>query len=213
MKNQEILVLFDLDGTLTEIHSPWKYLLEKTNNWEQGKKNLEDFLEGRFDYQTFCNKDVDLLKKLTVKEFRSLLDEIPYRPNISKLIEYLKSKNSKIFIISAGFHYLAKKIAVKWDMDGFYANKLCITNGKLNGDVEIQVEWNNKDDIVRNLKRKLNFKGTTISFGDSGGDIGLFNESNISFACFNATEPTIKAATHHISDFKESIEILHKKFL
>lgn len=209
--NNDFLVLFDLDGTLTETSSPWKYLLEKVNKWEQGNKNLEDFLKGKFDYQTFCYKDTALFKGLKVEDYQSYLDKINYRPNVSLLVDYLKKINSQIWIISAGFYYLAQKTALKWELDGFYANMIKSNNGKLNGDIEIQVTafgQANKQHLAKQIKQKLNFSGTTISFGDTSGDLGLFEEADISFACFEATDVAIDKANYHITDFKDAITIL-----
>ena len=58
-------------------------------------------------------------------------------------------------------------------------------DGSLEDYGRFQVQMNGKGSIVKMLQRRLNIpKERTISIGDSAGDIGMFQESELSI-CFN----------------------------
>ncbi|MFX0091988.1 MAG: HAD family hydrolase [Candidatus Hodarchaeota archaeon] len=218
-RKYEYLVLFDLDGTLTTVHSPWRYLLKKQGVWKtQGHKNVQDFLNGRIpgtieeQYLEFCLRDAALLKGLPQSQYRSLLDQIPYREKIDLLMTTIQQLNARTVIISAGFAYLAQKTCHKYGIDDYFANDLLFTDGFLNGLVKVQVGWYGKRSIVQTLKSAYNLDSDhVITFGDGSTDIGMFEEAKYSFACFNASESAITSAKYHILDFEDAINILQSQ--
>ena len=48
-------VIFDLDGTLTNIPSPWRYVHERLGLWQDTACGyLDEWLSGKISYEEFC---------------------------------------------------------------------------------------------------------------------------------------------------------------
>src|SRR5689334_13230519 len=70
-------VIFDLDGTLTKIPSPWQYVHERLGVWEtKACSYLEEWLSGKICYEEFCQRDTSLWNGRSIGEIHSYLDEI-----------------------------------------------------------------------------------------------------------------------------------------
>ena len=54
-------VIFDLDGTLTNIPSPWRYVHERLGLWQDTACGyLDEWLSGKISYEEFCRRDTNL---------------------------------------------------------------------------------------------------------------------------------------------------------
>src|SRR3990172_4424343 len=104
-------VIFDLDGTLTKVPSPWRYVHERLGVWETTAcAYLDEGLAGRITYEEFCRRDTRLWNGRPVSEIESLLDEIDWNPHVSFIARRLMDAKVPSIIISSGFHYVARKI-------------------------------------------------------------------------------------------------------
>ena len=120
-------VIFDLDGTLTRIPSPWQYVHERLGVWENTAcGHLDEWLSGRISYNEFCQRDTDLWKGRTVEEIHALLDEINFNRHVPAVVGRLVAARIPSIIISSGFHYVAAKIQAQcaWQPLLIYANEL-----------------------------------------------------------------------------------------
>ena len=76
-------VIFDLDGTLTRVPSPWQYIHERLGVWESTAcYHLEQWLSGKISYEEFCRRDTDLWNGRPVEEIYSYLDEIVWNRHV-----------------------------------------------------------------------------------------------------------------------------------
>jgi phosphoserine phosphatase len=120
-------VIFDLDGTLTRIPSPWQYVHERLGVWESTAcHHLQEWLSGRIGYQEFCQRDASLWNGCTVDEIHSYLDEIEWNRHVPAVVERLVAERIPSVIISSGFKYVASKIQHQcgWEPLLIYANEL-----------------------------------------------------------------------------------------
>jgi len=120
-------VIFDLDGTLTRVPSPWQYVHERLGVWESTAcYHLEQWLSGQMSYEEFCRRDTDLWNGRTVEEIYSYLDEIVWNRHVPALVDKLVAERIPSVIISSGFKYVAAKIQEHcgWDPLLIYANEL-----------------------------------------------------------------------------------------
>ena len=211
------LAVFDLDGTLTTETSAWQYVLERTDKWEpEGRNNLDKFLRGILpgskddQYRQFCGMDAALLQGVKYNGFLRILGEIKFRPNIRPLITFLKTElAASVIIVSSGFQELAEAAQELYGVDRVYANKLGSENGLLDGTFIINVPWHGKREVLKTIKNGLNIERSQIlSFGDSSGDIEMFKESVLSFACFTSNREVLEYATHYLDDFSKAKEII-----
>ena len=120
-------VIFDLDGTLTRVPSPWQYVHERLGVWESTAcYHLEQWLSGKISYEDFCRRDTDLWNGRSVEEICSYLDEIVWNRHVPAVVEKLVTSRIPSVIISSGFKYVASKIQEQcgWDPLLIYANEL-----------------------------------------------------------------------------------------
>jgi phosphoserine phosphatase len=120
-------VIFDLDGTLTMVPSPWRYVHERLGLWDNTACHyLDEWLGGRISYEEFCRRDTSLWNGRTVGEIHSFLDEIDVNRHVPAVVERLVARRIPSIIISSGFKYVAAKIQQRcgWDPLLIYANEL-----------------------------------------------------------------------------------------
>jgi phosphoserine phosphatase len=120
-------VIFDLDGTLTKIPSPWRYVHERLGVWENTACTyFEEWISGKISYEEFCQRDTSLWNGRSVDEIYSYLDEIELNRHVPAVVERLVAAKIPSIIISSGFKYVAAKIQQDhgWDPLIIYANEL-----------------------------------------------------------------------------------------
>jgi phosphoserine phosphatase len=156
-------VIFDLDGTLTRVPSPWQYVHERLGVWENTAcYHFEQWLSGKITYEQFCRRDTDLWNGRTVDEIYSYLDEIVWNRHVPAVVEKLVTARIPSVIISSGFKYVASKIQEQcaWDPLLIYANELI--DGPM---VRINVSGDLQSPISKKAlaERALAMVGSTMS--------------------------------------------------
>jgi phosphoserine phosphatase len=120
-------VIFDLDGTLTRIPSPWRYVHEWLGVWEtQACDYFDEWMSGKISYEEFCRRDTSLWDGRSVDEIHSYLDEIEWNRHVPAIVESLVAARVPSIIISSGFKYVATKLQREhgWDPLIIHANEL-----------------------------------------------------------------------------------------
>ena len=167
--------IFDLDGTLTKIPSPWRHVHERLGVWESiAYAHLDRWLEGRLTYEEFCTLDTSLWSGKSVDEIYGYLDEIEFNRHVPEIVRLLVSKRIPSIIISSGFHYVASKLQRQcgWEPLIIYANEL--TEGPT---VRINVSGDFASPISKRAlaQRSLDIVGSrmseTLAVSDSPHDL------------------------------------------
>jgi HAD superfamily phosphoserine phosphatase-like hydrolase len=209
LPEKQLIIVTDLDGTLTTHQSSWQFVLEHLNLWnDYGKKNLELFLNNEIDYDEFIRLDVESMKGTSYDTFLSIIYQIPFRSGLIELFNYLKAFNTKNIILSSGLKDLAIRLSKIIPVDEIYANELFVSNNKLNGHYSKKVGWDEKGKIMKQIKNTYK-NGIIIGFGDSTGDLPIFKLSDISFACLNH-ENNLISADYIIFELQEAIPIINE---
>jgi len=188
------LALFDLDGTLTTEKSAWEYIHRRLGVWDgYAEKFQEAFHRGEIDYDRFCELDAKIWKGMKVSVMERIVKEIPLHEGIEDLLGYLSSKGIKLGIISSGLSFLSDLVKEKYGFDYAVANELGVANGILNGEVKINVHYDQKGEWVQEAMRRFNtHKEEIMAIGDSTGDIQMFRMAGLSIA-FNSLSPKLEA--------------------
>lgn len=108
------LVLLDLDGTLTPVRSPWRYVYERLGIWDSlGEPILARYQSGEIDYATFCRLDVEAWENADadLDTVLHILDEIPFPAQSLAFLETLVDEKYSITIVSTGFERVAENLA------------------------------------------------------------------------------------------------------
>ena len=205
------LVIFDMDGVLTDILSSWKHIHDyfKTSN----EKSVNAYLKGEFDDAEFIRRDAALWQKngkpVKKEKIVEILSEVPLMDGAREVISYLKDKGIKTAIISAGLDILAERVAKELNIDYVYSNGIKTNEqGYLDGEAIVGVKLIYKDENVVKLSNQLNIPLNKIAaIGNSCFDIPMFEVSGLGIA-FNPEDECVKEAADLIVYGKDVSKIL-----
>ncbi len=209
------LVVLDVDGTLTKVRSSWQYLHEKLGIWDSNAERYQGmFRRGEINYHKFCELDAGLWAGIALEDVEALIDTIQYRDHIEEFFASLKGKGIKVALVSTGIYFLVNRVNGDFDLDYAFSNHLLHDGDHLTGRVKVEVDWDDKPKIVRRLKRELGVKKEDVAvFGDSDGDLGMFDAGGICIAV-EPSSCSLKGKAHHIladGDLREGARILREE--
>jgi phosphoserine phosphatase len=187
-KGQFKLVIFDLDGTLTQERSIWEYIHKQLGKWYGFAEEYQNlFLAGKISYEEFCERDALVWQGMRVEELLEIAQTVPFHPGVDELINFLKQKGLKLLMVSSGLSILTNWVHQKYGFDYSVSNDLLHENGILTGKVKIQVYFDKKAEWVRKILNQFEGKPEeVIVVGDSRGDIDMFQMVGFSIA-FNSS--------------------------
>ena len=187
-KGQFKLVIFDLDGTLTQERSIWEYIHKKLGKWYGFAEEYQDlFLAGKISYKEFCERDAHVWKGMKLEELLEIVKAVPFHPGVNELINFLKQKGLNLSMVSSGLSLLTNWVHQRYGFDYSVSNNLLHENGVLTGKVKIQVYFDKKAEWVRKILNQFEVKPEeVIAVGDSRGDIDMFQMVGFSIA-FNSS--------------------------
>ncbi len=178
LKNIKLMV-FDMDGVLLKNRNSWDVIINraiKNNNYNDYNR-----MEYTFDYiykNNIPENYYNNLKDYNIKKYLNIND---MSDNINNTVEYLKSKNIKTAIVSAGSHCFAEYLSDLFGMDYFIGNKIDINKKIFIKNVDPAY----KDKNIKFIQKKFNVKmENTISIGDSFYDLSMKRSSKY-FIAFN----------------------------
>ncbi|OGP91405.1 MAG: hypothetical protein A2156_12190 [Deltaproteobacteria bacterium RBG_16_48_10] len=182
------LVIFDLDGTLTQERSIWEYIHKKLGKWYGFAENYQkQFLAGKISYNQFCELDARVWKGMRVEDVREIAKAVPFHSGIDELIHYLKRKGLKLTLVSSGLSILSNWVHERYGFDYSISNDLLHEDGILTGKVKIQVHYDQKAEWVKRILKQFGVTPErSIAIGDSVGDLGMFQAVGFSIA-FNSS--------------------------
>ncbi|WP_297090311.1 HAD-IB family phosphatase [Thermococcus sp.] len=199
------LIAFDLEGTLVKSVSSWVELHKRFGTWEKGKEYAELFFSGKIDYVKWAELDASLWRGHTREEIMGWANSVEYMDGAKELIEFLRTNDFRIAILSSGLMCLAERIAGELGVDYVFANELVFDeNGVVTGKVKSLVDFKSKGVILRGLKNELRPE-LTVAVGDGYNDLSMFREADVSIA-INPHEGV--EGDHNVESLYEVMEIV-----
>ncbi len=202
MPNKYDLACFDMDGTLTNIRSTWKWIHQclGTEN-EQGYK---DFVNQKITEEEFMRSDISTWKcvkpDLCMQDLVKIFQQTPLVEGIQETVASLQDCGMRCVIVSGGIDIAARMLANEFGFDDCVADSLKIDgDGKLTGEGVKIVDLADKGVWVRKyIERYGTTPERTVSIGNSFTDIPMFKNSGLSIAFNPLDEYTSAAATYTI---------------
>ncbi len=192
-------VVFDVDGTLTKVGSPWQYLHERLGTWTgRGERHLRDFQEGRIDYDTFARLDAEAWRGVRRGEMRRLVKEIEWRPGVLDTLLAQKTAGRKIALLSSGLTLITDRVQDEFGdiADFVLANEVLFRFGRATGRVAVRVPWKGKAEALDQVVKALGVPPERMAHvGDGSGDIPVFRRVALSVATVDAPEEVKQAAS------------------
>jgi len=205
------LVIFDMDGVLTDIISSWKYIHDYFNT--SNDRSVNDYLQGKIDDEEFIKRDADLWqengKPVKREKIVEILSDVHLMRGAEKCISFLQDNRIKTAIISAGLDILAERVAEELGIDYVYSNGIKTDEkGYLNGDAIVGVRLIYKEETVEKLANQLNIPFERIAaVGNSCFDIPMFEIAGLGIA-FNPEDECVKEAADIIVENKDVSSII-----
>lgn len=196
-------VVFDVDGTLTKVGSPWQFLHEKLGTWQGlGERHLQDYQAGRIDYDTFARLDAQAWKGVRRAQMLRLVREIPWRPGVLDTLLALKAGGRKIALLSSGLTLVTDRVQHEFGdiADFVLANEVLFRFGRATGRVAVRVPWAGKGEALDLVVAALGVPPERMAHvGDGSGDIPVFRRVALGVATIDAPEEVRGAAQFVLS--------------
>lgn len=205
------LVIFDLDGTLTQERSVWEYIHKQLGKWYGFAEEYQNqFLAGEISYEEFCERDAQVWKGMKLENLLEIVKTVPFHPGVDELIDYLKQKGFILSMVSSGLSLLSNWVHEKYGFDYSVSNNLLHENGVLTGKVRIQVYYDKKAEWVEKILKQFGVKPEqVIAIGDSKGDMDMFQMVGFSIA-FNSSCSDLDRIANLCISSKNLVDIIRK---
>lgn len=189
------LIIFDIDGTLTNIENPWKYIHDYCNTWHENAAIYKDaFSSEHITYHEFCNLEVLHWKGLKLDRIYEIFKEVQAVKNLHKSLAELKILGFKLVAISSGLQFVPHILELEKYFDKVFHNEVFHKNGFLNGEVKIRVNHSKLDILDEYIKNKNINYDQIIFVGDGDNDVVLAKTVGYSIAFNSKSEKLNQAA-------------------
>ncbi|MFC1566437.1 HAD-IB family phosphatase [bacterium] len=194
------MVVFDVDGTLTNHDSSWRYIHEQINTWEnKAEQFLIVYKQGEIDYKTFCLEESKFWKGLNVDFVEEIFNNIKLIDNCVDVLLKFKNEQYKIALLSTGLQYIAKRISKQIEFDYVLTNQLLDDGLQLTGDVVLNVYDEQKHHMLSMIANKFGIGlNEVIYIGDGHNDIECAKIAGYSVGLNSSNEELANIVSHNV---------------
>lgn len=183
----------DFDGTITKNDSVNEFFEMYAPNWIDSEKL---WIEGKISSRENAIIQVGLLKNVSQQELEDYINSIEIDDYFLDFVDYVKSNNIKLTILSDGFDLFIKKILERYNLDiPFYANKLIYKNGDFS--IEFPFYNENCDKKAGMCKCQKVTESSFCYIGDGTSDLCIASKANLLFASKNLHKYCAKNLIKH----------------
>jgi HAD superfamily phosphoserine phosphatase-like hydrolase len=210
------IICFDVNGTLID-QSSWEIFTSGEKEAEQELKDLfNNYYNNKISLGDFWEKMALTLKKTGNANMGYICnhseDINTLKNGAEDLINYLKDKGYKIYLISCSIDIYLEKLTQKLNLNGFYAGTKFLFNEDgelLSIESECLKNKNFKEQKIREIAKNNNAEKEDIVFvGDGKNDIGAFEMTKKGIAIDSKVEELRNIAWKNIRELGEIKDIL-----
>ncbi|MBN2228867.1 MAG: HAD family phosphatase [Candidatus Thorarchaeota archaeon] len=202
------LVVFDVDGTLTQHSSIWWRLHELFGTTKEGRVYFDQYFAGKINYQQWADYDAALWTGKPVDIVLEAVRNTKLVPGAQEAVSILTKHNIHSAILSGGLDIMADDIAERIGIDYVLTNKLGRKNGFLTGTVENVIGWAEKAEHIGKITDHFGVTLKQTAFiGDGRNDISVFSVVGLSIA-FNPEHQEVAEAANVVVREKDLRAIL-----
>ena len=171
----------DFDGTITKRDTVNGFFELYAPNWLDSEKL---WIEGKISSRENAIIQVGLLNNVSQKQLDDYINSIEIDDYFLDFIDYVKSRNIKLTILSDGFDLFIQKVLERYNLKiPYYANKLIYKNGKFNIEFPYYNENCNKRAGMCKCGKVKENKFCYI--GDGTSDLCIASKADFLFATKN----------------------------
>jgi phosphoserine phosphatase len=204
------LIAFDMDGTILEAEAIDE-IAKRAGVQEEVAELTRRAMNGEIDYDYALRERVKLLKGLPVEVVEEVAEKLPLSKGAEEVFKTLKNAGFITVLITGGFDIVAKKVAERLGFDYWFANKLGVEDGKLNGEVEILVSsGRSKLEILKKVAEAHGIDlEECVAVGDGANDLVVLENVGlgIGFKPKPIVEERVRAVVN-ISDMRTILTLI-----
>lgn len=133
MKNRELKIFVDFDGTITQ-EDVGEAIFRNLGDEKQVEIIVDDLLSDKISSRDCWDRLCDSAPVMASDSLDKVIDGIEIDAAFHNLIDYCSKQNIELVVLSDGFDYYIERVFRKNNINGvkYYANKLALSNeGKL----------------------------------------------------------------------------------
>lgn len=185
------LVIFDVDGTLTQHSSVWWRLHELFGTTKEGRLYFDQYFAGEINYTQWADYDAALWKGKPVSRVMEMVAATELVPGVREAIATLNDHGIKTAILSGGLDVMADAIGQRAGIEYVLTNKLGRKDGILTGTVEDTIGWADKAEHIHTILDYFDIALEETAFvGDGRNDISVLSVVGLSIA-FNPEDQEV----------------------
>ena len=202
MRHDIRLVVFDMEGTLTDNPTVWELMHLKIGTWEShGLRYWEQFKAGGMDYDEFARKDVATWRGAPSRLLDEAVREVPIMAGCAELLRFLAEREIFSAIISNGLERLGFRLAERFPVARVAANREVVEDGRLTGELNVLVPFREKAAALLRVASDLGIRSEDVmAVGDGVADIPMFRSAGRSVAFLPENEAVAAAAEHVVEE-------------
>ncbi|MGY5871215.1 MAG: HAD family phosphatase [Candidatus Thorarchaeota archaeon] len=185
------LVVFDVDGTLTQHSSVWWRLHELFGTTKEGRIYFDQYFAGEINYEQWADYDAALWTNKPVSKVMEVVAATKLVSGVRETISTLKDHGIKTAILSGGLDIMANDIAKRAGIEYVLTNKLGIKDDILTGTVDNIVGWAEKAEHIHTILDHFDITLEETAFvGDGRNDMSVLSVAGFSIA-FNPEDQEV----------------------
>ena len=199
----------DFDGTITKKDSVNGFLEKYTGDkWLESEKL---WIEGKISSKENAIIQIGLLNNISQKQLDDYINSIEIDDYFLDFVNYVKSKNIKLTILSDGFDLFIQKVLERHDLNiPYYANKLIYKDGKFS--IEFPYYNVNCDKKAGMCKCSKVKEKSFCYIGDGTSDLCIASKASLLFASKNLHKYCEENNIKHLyfKSFRNIIDVLEE---
>ena len=209
------LAIFDIDGTLRRVRDPWIHLHHHLGVAEQAKDLPARWKRGEITYQQWAQLDASFWRGSTRETIVTALKTNPFRDGARELLDWFTSRAIPCVGISSGLSVFNEITAVELGIKEVISNELQFDDDICNGEISIQVNEENKGEIMDEILERYSVSDEQVAaFGDGTADIPLLRKAGLGIAICPSNDKVRSSARHVVGDepIDRAIMLVEKHF-
>jgi len=194
------LAVFDIDGTLRRVRSPWWHLHEHLGVTEAAREFAPRFERGEITYEEWADLDAALWRGRSRVEIAAALASNPLRDGAAELVRWFRDRGIPCVAISTGLSIFAAATADELGLDEVVCNELLFDGDRCRGEVTIRVTEHNKAEVLRDVLGRRDVEARdAVAFGDGPADLPMLEAAGIGVAVC-PRNGRVRAAADYVVD-------------
>ena len=209
------LAIFDIDGTLRRVRDPWIHLHKYLGVADLAKEFPGRWQRGEISYAEWAKLDAALWRGYSREDIVGALALNPLRAGARKLLDWFNGRSIPCVGISSGLAIFNEITAEELNIKEIISNELEFEGNVCNGKVVIEVNEENKGQVMDKILRHYNTAGEqVVAFGDGTADIPLLTKAGLGVAICPANESVRFSADHVVGEepIDRAITVVDKHF-